>query len=117
MLLVNGDSVHIPAYIPTVRVEGAVNSPSSVSYVPNQKTDYYVTAAGGYSQLADKGRTFVQQPNGLVEKRNTRPEPGAVIVVPESRVSQGGGITVLQLIGSITTFLTASLALVAIAAR
>ena len=117
MLLVNGDSVHIPAYISTVRVEGAVNSPSSVSYVPNQKTDYYVTAAGGYSQLADKGRTFVQQPNGLVEKRNTRPEPGAVIVVPESQVSQGGGITALQLIGSITTFLTASLALVAIATR
>ena len=115
--LVIGDSVHIPAYIPTVRVEGAVYAPSSVAYVPDRKTDYYVTAAGGYSERADKRRTFVQQPNGVVQKRNTRPEPGAVIVVPESQVRTGGGFTVLQLIGAITTFLTASLALVAVATR
>jgi hypothetical protein len=42
---------------------------------------YYIDAAGGYSRLADKGGRFVQQPNGLVEKKG-RPEPGAVVFVP-----------------------------------
>lgn len=117
VLLVDGDSVHIPAYISTVRVEGAINFPSSVAYFPNRSTNYYVTAAGGYTAAADKGRTYVQQPSGLVVKKSTKPEPGAVIVVPEKPPGAGGGFSALQLIGSITTFLTASIALVAIATR
>ncbi len=116
ILLVDGDSVHIPPYISTVRVEGAINFPSSVAYVPNRNTDYYVTAAGGYSATADKGKTFVQQPSGIVVKKSKKPEPGAVIVVPEKPPGAGGGFSVLELITSLSTFLTASFALIAIAA-
>ncbi len=83
-----GDSIHIPRYVPTVRVEGAVLSPASVTFVPNAKTSYYVDAAGGFTRLADKGRTFVQQANGLIQPKGNRPEPGAIVVVPEKDPDQ-----------------------------
>jgi len=36
---------------------------------------------GGYNAQADRGKTFVQQPNGILET-GKNPEPGAVVVVP-----------------------------------
>jgi len=36
IVLTDGDSLYIPSYVPTVRVEGAVNSPGSVTYVRGQ---------------------------------------------------------------------------------
>jgi protein involved in polysaccharide export with SLBB domain len=89
IIMAAGDSIHIPPFIPTVRVEGAVNSPASVSYVPGRSVSYYVAAAGGFSRQADKGGTFVQQPNGLIQK-GRRPEPGAVVVVPAKDPSERG---------------------------
>jgi protein involved in polysaccharide export with SLBB domain len=82
IVLAAGDSIHIPLYLPTVRVEGAVNSPASVTFTSGKGIGYYIDAAGGFSRQADKGGKFVQQPNGLIEKGG-RPEPGAVVVVPE----------------------------------
>jgi len=54
----------------------------AVAYVPGRGTGYYVDGAGGFSRNADKGRTYVVQPNGSVGTRSARPEPGARIVVP-----------------------------------
>jgi len=73
IVLADGDSVFIPAYIPTVRVEGAVNSPGSVTYVRGEGLDYYLSAAGGVSFKGDKKRVFVQQPNGNVRAVHKRP--------------------------------------------
>lgn len=87
LILEAGDSVHIPAFMPTVRVEGAVNAPTSVAYVPGRGIDYYINAAGGFARNADKGGKFVQQPNGSIEKGG-RPEPGAVVVVPAKDPSE-----------------------------
>src|SRR5256886_312126 len=92
IVLADGDSLYIPAYVPTVRVEGAVSSPGSVTYVQGQGLDYYLNAAGGVSYAGDKGRVYVQQPNGNVRavhkrplffgKSKPTPEPGAMVVVP-----------------------------------
>ena len=81
LVLAAGDSLYLPAFLPTVLVEGAVNSPTSVTYVPNAGLDYYVSAAGGFGPQADKSRTFVRQPNGLVRKGG-KPMPGATVTVP-----------------------------------
>jgi hypothetical protein len=92
LILAGGDSVFIPEYNPVVQVGGAVNSPVAVAYVPGRSVGYYVDAAGGYHRLADRGRTYVTQPNGKIEsvhKRflfpdtNPRPLPGARVFVPE----------------------------------
>jgi len=82
-ILFAGDSLFIPEYQSIVKVEGGVNSPVAVAYVPSEGTNYYVDRAGGFSRRADKGRTYVVQPNGSVEKRSATPQPGARIVVPE----------------------------------
>ncbi|OLE67882.1 MAG: hypothetical protein AUG74_10415, partial [Bacteroidetes bacterium 13_1_20CM_4_60_6] len=92
ILLANGDSLFIPSYVPTVRVEGAVNSPGSVTYVQGAGLDYYLSAAGGVSFKGDNGRVYVQQPNGNVRAVHKRPlffgtskptpEPGATVTVP-----------------------------------
>ena len=92
LILVGGDSIFIPEYNPVVQVGGAVNSPVAVAYVPGRSVAYYVNSAGGYSRLADRGRTYVTQPSGKIEsvqKRfllpdsNPRPMPGATVFVPE----------------------------------
>jgi protein involved in polysaccharide export with SLBB domain len=77
-----GDSIYVPEYQPVVSVEGAVNSPVSVAYERGRETGFYIDRAGGYARNADKGRTYVVQPNGSVFTRSATPEPGARVVVP-----------------------------------
>jgi len=82
LILLAGDSLYIPQFQSIVRVEGAVNSPVAVAFVPGRGTSYYIDGAGGFARNADKGRTYVVQPNGSVGTRSATPEPGARIVVP-----------------------------------
>jgi len=118
--LASGDSLFIPAYVPIVRVDGAVNSPGSVTYVQGQGLDYYLSAAGGVSFKGDKKRVFVQQPNGNVRAVHKRPlffgtskptpEPGATVVVPlrdTTTQSQAGSIItgVAQIVAALTTII------------
>ena len=93
LILAGGDSIIIPEYVPVVYVQGAVNAPMSVTYVPGKSMEYYVSAAGGYRRDADRGRTYVVQPNGKVESVNKhwsflpdgKPDPlaGGSVYVPE----------------------------------
>ncbi|MSR05442.1 MAG: hypothetical protein EXR93_00010 [Gemmatimonadetes bacterium] len=108
IVLAGGDSIFIPAYSPIVRVEGSVNSPTSVTYRPGAGVSYYVDAAGGYARLAFKKGTFVQQPNGAIQKRG-EPGAGAVVVVPEREAappSQFSLAAVLGLVGQVISAAT-----------
>ncbi len=86
----DGDSIHIPEYLPTVRVEGAVLFPVSVLHEPGASLDYYVQSAGGYARDGDKGRTRVEYANGsvrtvskfLIFRSKPRPGPGSRVFVP-----------------------------------
>ena len=91
LLLVNHDSIFIPAYSPVVRVKGEVNSPVGVPFADGADLDFYVRAAGGGTSKADVGRAYVMQPNGKVESKRRRfifwrsvpkPLPGAIVNVP-----------------------------------
>ncbi|HWO88538.1 MAG TPA: SLBB domain-containing protein, partial [Gemmatimonadales bacterium] len=82
LILLAGDSLHVPQYQPVVVVEGAVNSPVGVSYAPGRGAGYYVDRAGGYARRADARRTYIVQPNGRVDRRGADVEPGARVVVP-----------------------------------
>jgi len=90
--LQDGDSLFIPRYNAVVNVQGAVNSPVSVTWSPGKTIEYYVRAAGGPSRKADIGRAYVTQPNGKVEARSHRfllpdgipqPKAGSAVFVPE----------------------------------
>jgi protein involved in polysaccharide export with SLBB domain len=122
LILVGGDSIFIPEYNPTVRVGGAVNSPVAVAYVPGRSVGYYIYSAGGYSRLADRGRTYVTQPNGKVEsvnKRfllpdsNPRPLAGAMVFVPERDPEDRRDYTAIlgvaaQILASVVTIVVVS---------
>jgi protein involved in polysaccharide export with SLBB domain len=92
LLLQDGDSIFIPRYNSVVNVQGAVNSPVSVTYAPGKSIEYYIRAAGGPSRKADMKRAYVTQPNGKVDARESNfllpdgmpePRPGSVVFVPE----------------------------------
>jgi protein involved in polysaccharide export with SLBB domain len=92
IILAAGDSIHIPEFDPVVLVEGGVNAPGPVAYTPGKSLDWYVNAAGGYSQHGDRNRAYVVQPNGkkagvkrrfLLADTSPPPEPGARVYVPE----------------------------------
>jgi len=90
VILADGDSIHVPEYIPTVRVEGAVLQPVSILYAPGEGLDYYIGGAGGYARDGDKGRTRVEYANGSVKtvskflffKSKPKPDPGSRVFVP-----------------------------------
>jgi polysaccharide export outer membrane protein len=90
--LQDGDSLFIPRYNAVVNVQGAVNSPVSVTWSPGKSIEYYIRAAGGPSRKADVDRAYVTQPNGKVEARQARfllpdglpnPNAGSTVFVPE----------------------------------
>jgi protein involved in polysaccharide export with SLBB domain len=91
LIMFAGDSVYIPEFDPVVMVQGAVNSPGAVAYTPGKNLDWYVDAAGGYTQRSDKSHGYVTQPNGeregvkrkvILSDRVPKPRPGAMVYVP-----------------------------------
>jgi protein involved in polysaccharide export with SLBB domain len=86
----SADSIHVPAFLASVTVSGAVNSPGSVLYKRGAGLDYYVSAAGGYHHNADTKRVSVRFANGEVRTTSTwlfvsnkpTPQPGSEVTVP-----------------------------------
>jgi polysaccharide export outer membrane protein len=87
LLLVDGDSVHIPVYPNTIKVEGAVGRPGSIIFEPGKDANYYIERTGGFVEQADKGSVRIVRLDGSTEKAHKRlwfdPEvqPGNSIVV------------------------------------
>lgn len=123
LILQDGDSLYIPAYSGVVNVAGAVNSPVAVAYVPGANLDYYVSAAGGPSRVADTKRAYVRQPNGKVESVHRRfllpdgvpkPGPGSMVYVPEKDMNAKSGFAQsLPVVASVLGSLVAVVALIA----
>jgi polysaccharide export outer membrane protein len=119
-----GDTLFVPPYRSVVDVRGAVHSPIAVAYSPGKNIDYYIDAAGGTTYNADKKRSYVQQPNGVVEPYrertflpDSRPDPlaGAVVVVPvkdPNEKKDWAGIA-----GSVAQVLASLVAIVVVATR
>ncbi len=118
ILLQPGDSIHVPAYSPTVVVTGAVNSPVAVLFQEGRNFDYYLANAGGYRNDADKGRVSVRYANGLAQTRSKflfwssypTPGPGSLISVPAKdpadRLDTRGLITdIVSILTSVVTLI------------
>ncbi len=120
IILASGDSVYIPEYNPVVMVQGAVNSPGAVAFSPGKNLDWYVNAAGGYTQTGDRDHPYVTQPDGQREgvKRRAlfadqvpKPRAGAVVYVSTKTVApQGSNLptilgTAAQVLGALVTII------------
>ena len=122
--LEDGDEITIPRYNPVIRVQGAVNAPANVTYVPGRDIYYYIAAAGGGARTADEGRAFVTQPNGKLESVRRRaffysskpkPEAGAVVTVPEKNPTDRTDFTTL--LGSLTSIFSTLVATIVLLRR
>ncbi|CAN5346328.1 SLBB domain-containing protein [soil metagenome] len=109
IILEDGDQITFPRYNPVVRVQGAVNAPANVAYVPGRDLFYYVNAAGGGARTADVKHAYVTQPSGKLESVRDRflvsdivplPQAGAVVTVPErnpaDRTDYGALVAILS---------------------
>jgi polysaccharide biosynthesis/export protein len=123
VILAGGDSIHIPEYNPLIMVQGAVNSPGAVPYSPGKSLDWYVDAAGGYTQLSDSKHAYVTQPNGkrqgvkrrvVLQDDVPKPKPGAVVFVPAKRV-QDPPSNVVGVIGTVAQLMAALVTVIVVA--
>lgn len=91
----DGDVLIIPKKAGYVTVNGQVFNPTAVSYRPGRSAKWYLTQAGGLTQLANKKAVFVIRADGSVlaaknnsgfwsgDPLNASLRPGDSIVVPE----------------------------------
>ena len=97
LILEAGDSLFVPTLLQTVTVSGGVFYPTSVRFEKGQSYKEYITAAGGFTDLANKKRAYVIYANGEVDrvksflffKNYPEVRPGATLVVPEKEPKPG----------------------------
>ncbi len=85
-----GDVIYIPKELQTIKITGEVLTPASILYLRNKGFKSYISNAGGFSQFAKKGSSYIIYANGTVESTkkilffNNYPtvKPGAEIFVP-----------------------------------
>lgn len=86
IVLREGDQLIIPELNNTVKINGAVMMPNTVSYNSKMTVKDYISQAGGFSNGARKSKAFIIYMNGQVAevKGNGRHqvEPGCEIIVP-----------------------------------
>ncbi len=124
IILQPGDSVSIPEYQPSVRVTGAVNSPGSILYRRGAGLDYYLSAAGGFTEQARKGQVSVRYANGevrtkqrwLLASSSPAPGPGSEVFVPAKDPNEPKTDKV-ALFGAIAQILASTVAIIVVATR
>ncbi len=113
IVLREGDRLVLPQYTSTVKVNGAVMYPNTVSYIKGKSLSYYVNAAGGYARNARKGGAYVIYMNGMVSKSSkAKVEPGCEIVVP-SKIKRRTSPSEILGIGSSMSSIAAMIATIA----
>ena len=110
LVLREGDRLIVPHYTNTVKINGEVMYPNTVSYQEGKPVSYYINMAGGYGNKAKKRKTYIIYMNGDVAKVgcNTKVRPGCEIVVPQKathRMTTAETITIGTGIASIATMI------------
>jgi polysaccharide biosynthesis/export protein len=113
-----GDILIVPKRPSYVLVQGQVYGPTAVAYRPGKSARWYLTQAGGTTNMANKRATFVIRADGTVISNHSAGwvtgdslgvslQPGDMVVVPEKAL--GGPpiwktlFTNAQVLSSITT--------------
>src|SRR5579885_1952340 len=99
----DGDVLVIPKQATYVMVTGQVFNQTAISYHPGRSAKWYLSQAGGLTQVADKKAVFVIRADGsvLAAKNNStgwwsgdplsaKLRPGDTIVIPEKMPKIGG---------------------------
>ena len=118
IVLREGDVITVPEYNNTVKIDGAVMMPNTVSYKEGESVKYYISQAGGYGQNAKKSKKFIIYMNGQIAEvkgsGKSQIEPGCEIIVPSKRKKQFNLGNVVGLASSITSLGTMAAAIAAL---
>lgn len=82
IVLREGDVLIIPSMNTTVKINGEVLFPNTVSFMGNKRARYYINQAGGFSNQAKRSKAYIIYANGKVGTRFDKVQPGCEIVVP-----------------------------------
>lgn len=111
IVLHDGDEIIIPSRTSTVRIQGEVMYPNSVSYLPGKNVKYYVHQAGGYSNNAKRAKVYVVYMNGKVAVgAGAKILPGCEVIVPSRAERQKMGVAEWLGIGTTAASITTMLA-------
>lgn len=91
IVLREGDRLTIPEMTNTVKINGAVMMPNTITYNSGMSVKDYISQAGGYSNGARKSKAFVIYMNGQIAKvkksDKAKIQPGCEIIVPAKNKS------------------------------
>ena len=88
VVLRDGDIITVPEYTSTIKVQGEVKFPTTLSWRKGKSLKYYIKHAGGFGNKAKKNGVYVINMNGSVEqisRCSKNIEPGCEIVVPRKK--------------------------------
>lgn len=112
VVLRDNDQIFVPLINTTVKVNGEVLFPNSVTYDAKKKVKYYIEESGGYTKESARRRAYIVYSNGHIARaRKGKVEPGCEIVVPKKKQKQDNSTSVARWI-SITSALSTTAAVV-----
>lgn len=115
LMLRAGDLIVIPQYENTVKINGEVLYPNTVTYIEGKSLSYYINQAGGYSKEAQRKHTYIIYNNGNVSRAGKgKALPGCEIVVPtkkhrENTKSLATSLSITTAIATIAAVLVSAL--------
>ena len=103
IVLREGDKLIVPEMTNTVKINGAVMMPNTVSFKKGETVNYYISQAGGFANGARKSKAFIIYMNGQVAEVNKwskkQIEPGCEIVVPVKDKSKADKWNIQTILG------------------
>jgi protein involved in polysaccharide export with SLBB domain len=84
--LKNSDSIFIPEIPDSVQIVGGVLNQSSILFIPGKKVKFYTSTAGGFSEYANKNRTYQIKSNGTMLREIENIEPGDRIFTAKKQI-------------------------------
>ncbi len=113
LVLREGDQLFVPEHISTVKINGAVMYPNTVTFKKGKSLKYYINQAGGFGNRAKKRKVYVVYLNGTVSRvrlSSKAIEPGCEIIVPSKERSNRMSAQEILGIGTTTASLAAVIA-------
>lgn len=117
VVLREGDRIVVPQYLNTVKINGEVMYPNTVSYLDGKKLKYYIGQSGGYTSNAKKSQAYIIYMNGTVARAKGSGkdliQPGCEIVIPAKPERRGLSLPEILSIGTSTASLATMIATIA----
>ncbi|MEQ9424256.1 MAG: SLBB domain-containing protein [Cyclobacteriaceae bacterium] len=112
LIMNEGDRIVIPKFLQTVKMRGELQYPITVRYDKAFSFKDYVSQAGGFTETARKGRSYIVEANGSANRTrkvlffNNYPDvtPGSEIIVPSR--PQRRPLSVGEVLGLLTSLTT-----------